>query len=264
MLELYHNDMSTCAQKVRLTLAEKGLEWEGHHLNLRRGETRTAEYKKLNPNGVVPTLMVEGEPLIESTVIMEYLDDAYPNPPLRPADPLLRAHLRLWTKQLDEGLHAATATISNAIAFRYQWMEGRTDAEMAALMEAIPDPVRRERSWDVNRNGVESHYFVPAILRFDELFTNMEYRLAQSPWLAGETYSLADIAYTPYLTRFEHLQCLGVLDARPRLAEWFERIKARPSYGTAITDWLNDAYLPLMKEKGGEVWPRIVAILAAA
>ena len=78
MIQLYHNDMSSCAQKVRIVLAEKGLEWKGHHLSLRDGESRTSEYKKLNPNGVVPTLITDSnETIIESTVIMEYLDEKY-------------------------------------------------------------------------------------------------------------------------------------------------------------------------------------------
>ena len=89
MLKLYHNDMSSCAQKVRITLAEKDLAWESIHLSLRKGETRTDEYKKMNPLGVVPTLITEdGTIIIESTVILEYLDDAYGGKPLKPDDPI--------------------------------------------------------------------------------------------------------------------------------------------------------------------------------
>jgi len=54
MIELYHNDMSVCAQKVRFALAEKKLSWKGHHLNLRAGAQQKPEYLKLNPNAVVP------------------------------------------------------------------------------------------------------------------------------------------------------------------------------------------------------------------
>ena len=86
MIELYHNDMSVCAQKVRFALGEKKLHWKNHHLNLRAGEQQKAEYLKLNPNAVVPTLVDSGRVIIESTVINEYLDDAYPEPRLRPAD----------------------------------------------------------------------------------------------------------------------------------------------------------------------------------
>lgn len=265
MLELYHNDMSTCAKKVRLVLAEKGLEWEGHHMDLRAGDTRTKEYiENFNPGGVVPTLVDDGTVIYESTVIMEYLDDAYPEPSLRPADPKARARMRLWTKQLDEGVHAATGTISGCIAFRHQMLEGRTEEEARAYIDLIPEPARRARSHDVVFNGIQSELFPPAIMRFENLFSAMEKTLADSPWLAGDSYSLADIAYTPYLTRYDHLQLLGVVDDRPRLADWYERIKARPSYDEALRKWFNAKYLPLMEEKGNEAWPRVEEIIQAA
>ena len=262
MLELYHNDMSTCAQKVRLTLAEKGLEWTGHHMNLRRGDTRTPEYMKLNPEGVVPTLIDGGTVICQSTVIIEYLDDAYPTPPVRPTDAKDRARMRLWTKQLDEGLHAATATISNAVAFRYQTMEGRSEEEAIAHINRIPDAEKRERIMEITFKGIESSYFAPAIRRWDHVFSEMETTLAESGWLAGGEYSLADIAYTPYFLRFEHLQFHGMFDRRPKLTALYERVRARPNYATAIGDWINEKYLPLMAEKGAEIWPRVKKIIA--
>jgi glutathione S-transferase len=78
VLELYHNDMSTCAQKVRFALAEKAATWRSHHLDLRARDQQKPEYLKLNPNAVVPTLVHEGVVIIESTVINEYIDDALP------------------------------------------------------------------------------------------------------------------------------------------------------------------------------------------
>src|SRR5688500_20004368 len=118
MIELYHNDMSVCAQKVRFALGEKMLDWKSHHLNLRAGEQQKPEYLKLNPNAVVPTLVDNGTVIIESTVINEYLDDAYPEPRLKPADAVGRARMRLWTKQLNEGVHPATSVVSSTIASR--------------------------------------------------------------------------------------------------------------------------------------------------
>src|SRR3954462_1268343 len=100
MLELYHNDTSTCAQKVRTTLAEKGLEWKSHHLDLRKGDQQTPEYLKLNPRGVVPTLVDRGRAVRESNVIMEYLDDEFPDVPLRPKDSFAKAQMRLWLQRL--------------------------------------------------------------------------------------------------------------------------------------------------------------------
>ena len=122
-LALYHNDMSSCSQKVRLVLAEKGLDWENRHLNLRAGEHQKDWYIKLNPRAVVPTLIDGDIAVPESNVINEYLDERFPDPPLKPSDPFGRAGMRLWTKQLDEGVHdAGIAVLSFALAFRHQYL----------------------------------------------------------------------------------------------------------------------------------------------
>ena len=144
MLELYHNDMSTCAQKVRFAMAEKGVSWQSRHLDLRARDHQTPEYLRLNPNAVVPTIVHDGTVIIESTVINEYIDDAFPGPALRPADAIGRARMRLWTKQLDEGLHADTGVLSTSIAVRYQKLEKGAD-EVGALINNVPEPAKRER-----------------------------------------------------------------------------------------------------------------------
>ena len=104
MLTLYHNDMSVCAAKARTALAEKKLDWNGVHLDLRAGDAQKPEYLKLNPNAVVPTLVDNGRVIIELTVICEFIDDQWPDRPLKPTDAFGRAQMRLWTKQLDDGL----------------------------------------------------------------------------------------------------------------------------------------------------------------
>jgi len=130
---------------VRFALAEKKLAWEGHHLNLRAGDQQGPEYLKLNSNAVVPTLVDEENVIIESTVICEYLDDAYPEPKLKPANALGRARMRLWTKQLDEGVHAATSVVSSAIAFRYQKLAIGMEA-LEEFHKKMPDPVKAKRA----------------------------------------------------------------------------------------------------------------------
>jgi glutathione S-transferase len=261
MLELYHNDTSTCAQKVRVTLAEKGLEWKSHHLDLRRGDQQKPEYLKLNPRGVVPTLIDRGRAIRESNVIMEYLDDEFPQVPLRPEDSFGRAQMRLWTKRLDEGHHdIATATLSMGIAFRHQYLAKGPEA-CAALISQIPDPVRRERRRDVIHNGVEAKEFATAVTMWKRLLDDMQAALSAHGWLAGPAYSLADAAFTPYLTRLDHLGLLGWLDSRPRVAGWYDRLRARPSYATAFTKWENADYIALMRGKGAEVWPRLKALM---
>ena len=95
MLELYHFDRSPAAQKVRLALAEKGLDWDGHYIEtgFDKRDQHDPGYLKLNPRGMVPTLVHDGRVIRESNVILEYIEDAFPAPPLRPADPYERADI---------------------------------------------------------------------------------------------------------------------------------------------------------------------------
>ena len=98
MIELYHSTHSTCSQKVRICLAEKGLAWTGHHLNLRRFDQLKPEFLTLNPAGLVPVLVDGGQVLTESRIINEYQEDAYPQPRLSPEGAHAHARMRLWTK----------------------------------------------------------------------------------------------------------------------------------------------------------------------
>jgi glutathione S-transferase len=264
MLELFHNDMSTCSMKVRLALAEKGLDWTSHELNLRAGDQQKPDYLALNPNAVVPTLRDNGTVIIESTIINEYIDDAYPEPPLRPADPAARARMRLWTKQLDEGLHAETSVLSSCIAFRYQHLDGKTTEQIEAYIAAIPDAGKRERQSENIFKGVESKFFPAAVRRFEKMLADMESCLSDSDWLAGDDFSIADINFTPYAVRLDHLQLHGMWGNRPNYAGWYDRLQQRPAFKTAIGDWINPSYQKIMTPKGHEAWPRIREILAAS
>lgn len=260
MIELYHNDMSVCAQKVRFALGEKSLKWDSHHLNLRAGDQQRPDYIKLNANAVVPTLVDDGKVVIESTVINEYIDDAYPEPRLRPADAFARARMRLWTKQLDEGVHVATRIVSNAIAFRHQKLALGMEA-LKTLHDRIPDPKKREESWENITKGVESRYFVDAVRRLDKLLADMNDALVEDRWLAGKEFSLADIGYAPYILRLQDLQLQLLWDKRPHIPAWFEGVAGRKGYKEAFENWPNESYGGLMKEKGLEVQRRIRAII---
>jgi glutathione S-transferase len=266
MLALYHNDMSLCAQKVRVCLAEKGLAWESRHLVLRAGDHQHDWYRKLNRRAVVPTL-IDGDNVIpESNVILEYLDEAFPDPPLAPKEPYGRAKMRLWTKQLDEDVHdAGAAILSFGIAFRHQYLD--RGAQGRQMLEGIPNVFKRERRRDVVENGTRSRHFAIAVERMVQLLDEMEEALTPSGggkgegWLAGADYTLADVAFTPYLARLEHLAILGMIGERDRVAEWYRRCKARPSYGEAIGKWENADYLALMQRRGTEAWPQIAEIM---
>lgn len=258
-LTLYHNDMSVCAQKVRVVLAEKRIAHESRNLNLRQGESKTPAYMKINPKGVVPALVHDGRVVTESTVINEYVDEVFPAVPMKPDDPVERAAMRRLTRDIEAFVYEATGVVSASIAFHHQYSP-----------EAIEARTRANPAWRAGferlRLGVDNPAFPDAIGRLDAMLAHLDATLAESggPWLLGERFTLADAGYAGYVTRLDHLQFGGMIARRPHLAAWYARLRDRPCYREAITAWLNPDYLALMEEKGRAAWPRVEALLAAA
>ncbi len=122
-IELYNAPQSTCSQKVRLTLAEKGLAFKEYRLKLFAGDQLRPEYLALNPNGVVPTVVHDGTPIMDSSVIMEYLDEVFPWPRLSPSDPKKRAEMRAWLRFFEEVPTVAVRYPSYNAAFARHFSE---------------------------------------------------------------------------------------------------------------------------------------------
>jgi glutathione S-transferase len=257
MITLYHNNMSVCAQKVRVVLAEKNIAVQEHHLNIRAGETHAPDYLALNPKGVVPTLLVNGEPIVESSIICEYLEDAFPEHRLLPAEPAQRAAARQWTLRPDAGLHNACGTLSFATAFRFQNSAG----QMAARK---PGPVTSLLA-DLIAKGLDSAELPPRLVVWAELLDDMGAQLAHHAWLAGDRFSLADIAVLPYVVRLSDLRQEWLWKENPKRAaigDWLERCRAQPGY-RGIAGYLDQAYLDTMAKHGADAEPRLRALFSS-
>jgi glutathione S-transferase len=259
MLELYHNDISVCSQKVRVVLAEKNLPWTNHHLSLVRGEHVTPEFKKMNPRGVVPVLVHDGHTIVESSVICTYLDEVFPDPPLMPKDAVERATMRLWCKLPDDILHMACATVSFAISFGQQ-LKKQAGAGLEERLMKMPDPARRERQRALIEKGIETPFFRDHIKVVEKTAAEMEAQLGKTTWLASDAYTLADAEITPYIERADRLGLNGLWENRPRLADWFERIKVRPSF-KGIADYPPTDYDDTGRD-GLKDWSRIKELIA--
>lgn len=260
-MELYHNNMSVCAQKVRLVIREKNLKPTEHHLNLRAGDQNDPAYLKLNPKAVVPTIVDHGQPIIESTVICEYLEDAYPEHPLRPKDPIERARMRLWMQIPDTGLHLACGAVSFALAFRHQFLALGPEA-IERYVAGRPDPAMRESFRQRLSLGVEAPAFASAIKAYDKVLTQMAHQLDSTRFLAGKEYSLADVALIPYVVRLDHLSLAWLWDgARGSVGRWLAQCSARPNF-SAVVDYIDQAYLDLMGPSGRDARPTVAAILS--
>jgi glutathione S-transferase len=256
MRELYHNAFSTCSQKVRLVLAEKGLEFVSHEIDLLGGGQHDPDYVKLNPNHVVPTLVDEGDVLTESTLINEYLEDAYPDPPMRPTGAAARHAARMWTQKLDHSVHAATGVVTFAIGPRVALLQQPEEVREANI-NSIPEPARRAARRSVIEHGVGAPEFAGAIKTMVGLLEAMDVALRNEAWLSGGSFGLADAALLPYVLRLDQLAMAPVIEARPHLSEWFGRVQALSAYRVAVTNWLVAPIVDLFRNQGEEVWPQV-------
>lgn len=238
MLELYHYKFSVCSQKVRLCLEEKGLEWTGHHVDLMTFENTKPEYLTLNPNGVVPTLVHDGQAVIESTVINEYLEDVFPERSLRPADPLECAAMRCWIKLEDETALPNTVTLTMQKLIKPQ-MRNHSKAGLNAMVEAHPDKESAQLHRKIADEDIPSETLAGAETKLDDLIDRMENQLQKTRWLAGQSYSLADITWLPFVDRMQALGLSGFLDPakRPAVADWWNRCRGRDSYQAAVRNF---------------------------
>lgn len=230
-LVLHHGWSSTCSQKVRLALAEKALPYESRVVNLRRFEHLSPEFLALNPDGVVPVLVHDGFVVRESTIINEYLDDAFPEPRLRPRDPVGRAQVAAWTRFIDE---VPTQAIKYP-SFHHNLgpaIRGYSDDELAAALARMPNRDTAERWRSAAREGIPQERLAEADRKLRLTLERMEGALEKSAWLAGNDYTLADAGMTPFVHRMAGFPEYA-LSRWPRVEDWYARIRTRPSFASA-------------------------------
>ena len=242
MFTLYHGWRSSASRRVRLCLAEKGLEFESRTVDLTKMEHHKPEFLKLNPNGVIPLLILDdGRSLYESGTICEYLDETYPEPALRPADPYQRAVMRNWIRHVDE-------RIINLIVFNWahsmakvaqQW----SDAELAEKLKSVPSKERREAWIRAARKPYTDEERDEARGKLVQMLDRMEDMLRPTGWLVGDHYSIADIAVVPFIKRIdEEIAPDEMTDNKhPRVFAWWASIQARPAFATARIEPFTDA-----------------------
>lgn len=227
MLHLYHNGYSTCSQKVRLTLFEKNLPFEATELEFWKGEHLSPAYLELNPNGVVPTLVHDGEAVIDSSVIVEYLDEVYPDVALSPASPLERARMRAWLRYLEEVPTSAIRVPSFNKVF-VGLRKSLSEDELKA--EADKRPLRKKFYQDMGREGFGADRYDASIDQLRQTITRMDKALSEHEWLCGDAMTLADICVIPTIDRMQDLGLSYLWEDVPHFQRWWAAVQARDSY----------------------------------
>lgn len=262
-LELYTHPLSPCAQKVRIVLAEKALDWQPHFVSLPDKDNLKPEYLALNPLGVVPTLIANGEPIIESSIICEFLEDQYPEVPLRPNSSWQTARMRFWMKHVDVKLHPSCGAIQWPMVMR-EGLLSKTPQEQQAILDQIPEKPRRERQRRLLKHGLDAPDVADAVRTYRKTALDMEADLCKTDWIVGDHFSLADAALAPYFQTLEQF-CWAEIYAKdcPNVSRWFAACKARPSYALGVMDDYADVDLDALAAAGRQQWPKIAQHLPA-
>jgi len=261
-MKLFHAATSVCSQKARIAFAEKGIEWESNLIDLSKGEQFALEYLELNSEAVVPTLVHDGFILRESSVIIDYIDQMEPSKPLMPSNINDAAVTRLWLIRTIE-IHAAINTMTFATVFREKeltlnWSPDEFDAWLAK----IPNPQIAQKRRDLIENGVKSVFVKGALHTLSFVLKDMNYALAKSKWLVGDSYSLVDIALIAYIDRLERLGMAGLWKKKfPNVSIWLQASQDRPSYASEILAYITPEIAAKTRSAGEASWTDIEKLI---
>jgi glutathione S-transferase len=232
-LALYNFPQSTCSQKVRFCIAEKELEWEDLRLDPLQEDHLKPWYLELNPNGVVPTLVHNDVAIADSSTIMEYLDEVFPEPRLLPETAVERAHARKWLRYFEE---VPTVAIRYP-SFQYHFIrrfQALDDTELSAA--ADKRPLRTDFYRRMGRTGFTDAEMQASFDKLKQAAHRVDSAIVKNggTWIMGHQLTLADACYLPIVDRMETLGLHTIWSDLPALKFWYEAIKARPSYASAF------------------------------
>jgi glutathione S-transferase len=253
---LYNAPQSTCSQRVRFVLNAKGLPFAEKKLDLLAGDQLEPEYLALNPNGVVPTLVHDGEVVIDSSVIIEYLDEVSPAESFTPRGPVERARMRALMRFIDEMPAAAVRVPTFNLAFLPRFAK-MSEKEFQAFAES--KPLRKEFMLAMGRKGFPDQEMNSALDRMRRTYERMDATIAASggPFLQGRQPTLADIALMPAIVRMDDLGLAHMWADQPAVGRWYDAIRAHPAFEPTYYpgSLLTEIFPHLREKRSGEQRP---------
>jgi glutathione S-transferase len=233
MLELYHGGPGANSLKALLPLLEKGLDFRSHLMNLLAFEQHEPWFLRINPNGQVPVLVHDGRVLTESTVINEYVDECFPEIPLRPADPYGRAQMRIWTKFVDEYFCPALSFLGWHAMIRTA-VSNLTPEEFEAKVARIPLQEQRDKWRESAAQVWTAEQLEDWRRKVRVSIQRMEAGL-QGPWMLGQQFTLADVSLFSMLIGMPD-RFADIVNSKdsPRVIDWYARMTERAGVKAAL------------------------------
>lgn len=234
-LHLYHGDISNCSMRVRMTLIEKGLPWTSHHLDLKLKENISDDYFAINPNGLVPTLVDNGVVHIESNDIIDYLDETYPEPSLRPVTS--EEEMLEWLR-LAASIHVP-AVKPYVYATKMQKKLKKTGEEQKKYDGLQKnEELKKFHSKHAGSAAFDENDISGAVNILDDCFSRLERALEGREWIMGDRFTLADISWIPL--HFVLDGCGYCFENYPNVSRWARSFHSRESYRDGILKWCPD------------------------
>lgn len=239
-LHLLHFMGSSCSQKTRIFLGIKGIDWTSHHVDLSKQENASDWFMGINPRGLVPVLVDDGQVIIESNDILEHLEAKYPDPPLIPSGQDAQVHALL---EEEDGLHLDLRAISMRYLFGIN-RAARSEADLKSYETSGSGTVGGEPDLEKEKQikffkdmaahgGISDTQIQTAAARFKSVFDRLDQRLSKDAYLLGDALTVIDIAWYIYAARLVAASYpLHRLHAH--VGAWFDRLHVQPQFAKEV------------------------------
>jgi glutathione S-transferase len=244
-LMLYHYWDSTCSMKVRFCIEEKGISHQKTFVDLLAFDQLKPEYLSINPNAVVPTIVHNGNSIVESTVINEYLEEVFPEVPLLPEDPVMRAAVRALVRIEDGKMHDAFRAPTFNLMIKPMF-ENASDDEVERVAATHPQKWIGEYWKKTIKSPVDAAAVEASFNDLRVVMKKLDKVLDDGrPWLGGKDVSLAECSFVSLVDRTEYLGRSDLFDEFRALKEWRSRLQARASFCKAVPPANRRMFAPL-------------------
>jgi glutathione S-transferase len=239
-LHVFHFPFSSCSQKLRIFLALKGVEWESHEIDLMGNENLQEYFLGINPRGLVPVLVHDGDVHIESNDILTYLESLYPEPRLIPEGS--ENEVAELLKHEDD-MHLDLRALSFRFVFNPPHApKSAEDLEVYANTGSGTVQGQKDGRVDVEiefweniaEHGITDEVAQAAAAKFRRIFGELDGRLDGLDYVLGDTLSVLDIAWFIYANRLT-LAGYPIARLHPHMAAWYARMEAMPEIEKEIT-----------------------------
>jgi ganglioside-induced differentiation-associated protein 1 len=172
--------------------------------------------------------------------------------------------MRMWVRRVDDDIHGRTSGVFTHALWTRRAVGSQAPEDIERYLSALPEEAERELRRDLIANGMAAPRFAAAVSRMGAFLSEMEAALADAEWLMGERFTLADIAVAPYVLRLSDTGLSGLWSEgrRPRVGDWFERLRQRPSFETAVGAWVPPPLVAVLRSFSDGVSAEIRQLIA--